>query len=300
MEKALNIVLGSAIISSSVLSSSFLLQGEPAMSAEVGETTIGSIQKIDQNAGILRLAVSLKKETPYSFPGLPAKEGDKDTDFDGINDSLDSHPEKATALSNAVYPVPYKDKVYIFRLGIQSDYVDVYKNKMPHDLHRNGDNAVDFVVKGEPYVQSLVSQAKAYAQKDKSVEARALLINLVKSLSYNSDAYTGSLEYPKYPAETLLDRSGDCEDLAILAVNLLGELDGYQSAAIVFFPEHIALGVKADKKQIETRRKSSLPYSNVISGDRVYLYQELTEPSWEIGQLPAEYAKKSAIVYTNR
>jgi hypothetical protein len=52
------------------------------------------------------------------------------------------------------------------------------------------------------------------------------------------------IEYPKYPAETLVDGKGDCEDSAILLAGLLDAL-GYDTV-LLLYPDHMALGIRMD------------------------------------------------------
>ena len=260
---------------------------------------IGTIEKIDKSGKDIRIAVDLKHAGLFKFPnnladGLPIT----DKDADGVIDALDAHPDQAGPLSNAVIDVPYKGKIYVFRLNIQNDYLDVFRYRLPHVLHESGDNVASFVVKQDPYLRELVDQAKLYAAQDKEVDARELLLALVKNTTYNSDAYTGKLEYPKYPIETLADKSGDCEDLAILAANLIGELNGYDSAAFVFFPEHMGLGLKTTAEEVKNRQNNQWHASQVGPGKEKYLYQEVTDPAWQLGQMPREYAGKLAVIYT--
>ena len=272
--------------------------GQPTQTIERTQY-IGTIDRIDKSGKDIRLAVDVKRPALFKFPngvsdGLPVT----DRDRDGVIDALDAHPDQAGPLSNAVFDVPYKGKIYVFRLNIQNDYLEVFRYRLPHVLHENGDNAASFVVRQDPYVRELADQAKRYAADDKQVDARELLLALVKNLAYNADAYTGKLEYPKYPIETLADKAGDCEDLAILAANLIGELNGHDAAALVFFPEHIGLGLKTTSEEIKNRQDKQWPASQITSGKDKYLYQEVTDPAWQLGQLPREYAGKLAVVYT--
>ncbi len=219
----------------------------------------------------------------------------KDSDGDGVPDYLDRNPNFAGALSAYVYRVPFKGKTYVFRLNVAPDYTDVYRSHMSHDLDPKGQNVSSFVVKNEPYVAELVKQAKEYAKKDAAVSAQDLLVALVQNLPYNSDAYTGKLEYPKYPIETLSDQSGDCEDLSILAVNLLGELKGYDTVGFVFYGDHMALGLKAGEADVKDRK---LAASIIKYKEMLYVYQEVTDPVWVKGQIPEAFKKRTAIVYT--
>ena len=66
-----------------------------------------------------------------------------------------------------------------------------------------------------------------------------LMAAAVQQLPYVSAPGTAA----KYPVETWADRSGDCDDKALLLAGLLAR-EGYRVALLVFLPEsHMALGV---------------------------------------------------------
>lgn len=254
--------------------------------------------RIDGTGQDLRLAVSIHRDRVFDLPAsLTVNNPKVDSDRDGVIDEYDPYPNRAGLLRNIIYEVPYAGKIYVFRLNIQTDYLDIYRLHLPHELKETGENVRDFVLVDDPYVEELVDQAKQYASKDKKINARELLLSLVKNIPYNQDGYTGQLEYPKYALETLIDRSGDCEDFSILAINLLGELEGYDKTAFVFFPGHMGVGIKTDKSGISALKAKRLPSDYVVSGQNMYLYQEATSPVWRLGQIPVEYDKKKAVIY---
>lgn len=257
-----------------------------------------SKQRIDGTKQDLRMAVSIRRDQAIVLPVvLPVSQPGVDSDRDGVIDEYDPHPNRAGLLQNIIYEVPHGDKVYVFRLNVQTDYLDVYRLHLPHELKETGENVADFVLVGDPYIKELVNQAKQYSAKDKNLSARELLLSLVKNIPYNQDGYTGKLEYPKYGVETLVDRSADCEDFSILAINLLGELEGYDRVAFVFFPGHMGVGVKTEKVGINGLKARRLPSDHITSGQNIYLYQEATSPVWRLGQIPGEYNKEKAVIY---
>ncbi|MBO8159553.1 stalk domain-containing protein [Thermosyntropha sp.] len=94
-------------------------------------------------------------------------------------------------------------------------------------------------------------------------------------------------EYPKYPAETLVE-GGDCEDKSILLAALLKSL-GYKTALLIFEgdPGHAAVGVECPGA-----------YGSYFAKDGVkYFYIETTNKGWKTGQIPPEYQGKSALVF---
>jgi len=95
------------------------------------------------------------------------------------------------------------------------------------------------------------------------------------------------IEYPKYPIESLVEETGDCEDHAILAAAVLKRM-GFD-VALLFCPGHAALGVAGAEglpgTYIEDRR----------TGIK-YFYAETTAEGWEIGEVPQELRDEEFII----
>lgn len=105
------------------------------------------------------------------------------------------------------------------------------------------------------------------------------LASFVQNLDYISDFEENvSLEYPRYPIETLLFKGGggDCEDKAILTASLL-DLMGY-NVSLLRLTSHMAVGVKL------TDNLSS--YDKYFDG---YYFLETTSKNHEIGYVPEKY-----------
>ncbi|MDV0443710.1 hypothetical protein [Methanorbis rubei] len=125
--------------------------------------------------------------------------------------------------------------------------------------------------------------AKAGYSEKETIEN---FIAFVQSLSYTSDMETtGIEEYPRYPLETLVDKGGDCEDVAILIASVLHEMG--HGAVLFKLPEHMAVGIAGD----EMFEGTYYPYN----GTRYY-YQETTAKGWGIGDLPKEFTDVSVEV----
>lgn len=71
-------------------------------------------------------------------------------------------------------------------------------------------------------------------------------IAFVQSLPYTSDPETAGMEeYPRYPLETLVDKGGDCEDVAIFIASVLHEIG--HGAVLLKLPQHMAVGIAGDE-----------------------------------------------------
>jgi len=129
-----------------------------------------------------------------------------------------------------------------------------------------------------------------------SEEEINFILSFSQSLKYSEDNITAGVgEYPRYPIETLVDQTGDCEDTSALLISLV-EILGF-NASIILIPEawegygHAAVG-------INVTGATGVHYilnegkSNEIS----YYYAETTAPGWRLGEMP-DLESNSAYIY---
>jgi len=95
--------------------------------------------------------------------------------------------------------------------------------------------------------------------------------------SYDIDS-TGRKEYPRYPIETLVDGTGDCEDHAILLAELIRSMN--YDAILLAYPTHMALGV------VDTGNMYGTSYTH---NGKKYYYVETTPSGRVIGDIPEEF-----------
>jgi hypothetical protein len=86
----------------------------------------------------------------------------------------------------------------------------------------------------------------------------------------------GGVEYPKYPAEMLVDGRGDCEDAAILMGGLLDAL-GYDTV-LLRYSDHMALGIRMN--EFNPYYAAYSPRYFEYEGKHYY-YVEGTDFEWE-------------------
>ena len=101
--------------------------------------------------------------------------------------------------------------------------------------------------------------------------------------SYDKDT-TGYEDWARYPIETLMEETGDCEDVAILCAAVISRL-GYQTVMLLY-PRHLAFGVAG---------ADNLKGDYVVdpsSGKRFY-YGEATAKGRILGEIPADFAGKA-------
>lgn len=121
----------------------------------------------------------------------------------------------------------------------------------------------------EPFFDALLGAFRAI-QDERGLSSdryAELLTAYVQSIAYKVDPDDLS---PKFPVETFVDGSGDCDDKTLLLAALLAR-EGYDVAILLFEPEqHVALGIRSE----------DIPYL-----DTGFAYVETTVPSY-IGQVP--------------
>ncbi len=140
----------------------------------------------------------------------------------------------------------------------------------------------------DAYLATIIEKFNIIAITNSLTEAEKinLVIAFVQSLPYTVDSVTtGFDEYPRYPAETLIDDGGDCEDTSILTAALLHAMN--YDVILINPPEHMAVGVNIP---------GSYGYSWMYD-DVKYFYLETTGDGWKIGELPNEYTESSAYLY---
>ena len=122
------------------------------------------------------------------------------------------------------------------------------------------------------------------------------LLSFSQSLKYSEDNVTAGVgEYPRYPIETLVDQTGDCEDTSALLISLV-EILGY-NASIILIPEawdgygHAAVG-------INVTGASGVHYilNEGEPDETSYYYAETTAPGWRLGEMP-DLDSNSAYIY---
>ena len=122
------------------------------------------------------------------------------------------------------------------------------------------------------------------------------VMSFAQSLKYSEDNVTSGVgEYPRYPIETLVDQTGDCEDTSALLISLLESL-GYETAMILI-PEawdgygHAAVGVS-----VEGASGVNYILNKNQNNEVSYYYAETTAPGWKLGELP-DLDSNEAYVY---
>ena len=135
-----------------------------------------------------------------------------------------------------------------------------------------------------PEVRDLASEfQKLHAQHKWNTFNQAYdVLKFVQSCipySYDIDT-TGHEDWARYPIETLMEATGDCEDVAILCAAVIARM-GFQ-VVLLLYPKHLAFGIAG---------------ADNLKGDYVldpktglrYFYGEATANGWHLGETPQQY-----------
>ncbi len=183
----------------------------------------------------------------------------------------------------------YNGKHWDWNLSIPQDLYNVYKSVPDSTRTRDGPAGYDMMITTQDaYIQNLAERLnETTAQLGyNSFEQANFVLAFVQSINYNSDLNTtGFEEYPRFPIETLVDQTGDCDCKAILYATLILSLgDG---AVFINPTDHLAVGVLGDGLH-----GTYWSYNN-----QTYYYAETTGVGFTIGQLPDEFQGKTAYIY---
>ena len=97
---------------------------------------------------------------------------------------------------------------------------------------------MNFITIEEEAIVDIAYMLKDISEQNKFDEVNEInfIMSFVQALKYTEDNVSAGVgEYPKFPIETLVDQSGDCEDSAALLISIL-EVLNYE-AALILIPE---------------------------------------------------------------
>ncbi|MFC1804079.1 hypothetical protein ACFL0D_08985, partial [Thermoproteota archaeon] len=142
-------------------------------------------------------------------------------------------------------------------------------------LHPYDDEFIEVIVKEFEKISVLNNM--------KADDELGLITSFVQNLHYLTDDKTNFDDYPKFPAETLVDNGGDCEDTSILLAHILEAMD--IDTVLLTLPGHMAIGVDVNATGVKWELENN-----------TYYYLETTAIGWGIGKIPTEHIGKEAEV----
>ncbi|WP_318785293.1 hypothetical protein [Methanimicrococcus hacksteinii] len=177
---------------------------------------------------------------------------------------------------NITYTWSYDRQIYSYAAEVPLELFNYYQNKS-HTRRDYGQYAVSEY--DRELVQKLAGSFRTHGDKNRYSEEEIALnvISFVHTIPYTYDIETtGFEEYPRYPAETLVE-GGDCEDRAILAAAVLYELD--IDCILIHLKNHMAVGLK-DSGNFTGK---SYKYN-----DTIYYYAGVADGETQIGIISPE------------
>ena len=180
-----------------------------------------------------------------------------------------------------------------FKLPIPTS--EYFRFKQMRHTPRNIGDFVNWVTYDNKIVKSF---AEAMTKDITSPESKAqILLDFVHQQMYDATIEKEE-EYIRYPLETLVERNGDCEDLAILGAALMKSVN-LDVALVYFIPRS---GDKETHMALAVTGNFSGSYFNVDG--KKYFYTEATGTFWlnnqsrsKIGFIPSDFASRKAEIY---
>jgi len=196
-------------------------------------------------------------------------------------------PLQSTDVLKKHYEWEYDRRTWTLDLSIPEALHEYYRNK-PRSA------TADYSVyvtdpHDDPYLKLVVEKFEEVAttQKYDQYKKACFVLSFVQSLPYATDDVTTPFdEYPRYPIETLVDMTGDCEDTSILAAALLDMME--YDVVLVELPNHMAIGIAGGGEFYGTY---------YLDNGTKYFYAETTGTGWEIGVIPDEYRDAPASLH---
>ena len=154
-----------------------------------------------------------------------------------------------------------------------------------------------YVTYNDPYIRDIALELRKYAGMNDELYAN-LVLQLVHEIAYNIT------KYPKYPLEVLVEGTGDCDNLAVLAAALMraGGLDvviilcEVKQNATSPWDAHAMIGVYLQSPPTLPFKFGRAPWYIELKGKRYYL-AECTWPSLEF--LPWNYTIQGSLIGDN-
>lgn len=196
----------------------------------------------------------------------------------GVRGSTGPESIEDASSTRVTFTTNHQDNVYQFWVEIPETMEEYYTAR--YRTREYGAYVSDRY--DDEYLNQITNEFKSKSSGGtrSDIETIDHLMTFVQKLEYSKDKVaTGFNEYPKYPAETLLDKGGDCEDTCILLASMLEQL-GYDAVLLGYFEQqHMAVGLAGDE---------SIEGTSVEHNGREYYYVETTAPGYSIGDVPRD------------
>jgi len=194
-----------------------------------------------------------------------------------------------TRTIDKTYNWKYDNKDWEISISIPTKTYENYLALLEDRTPLTADARARFVTSEEKVIKDLAAELKSLAnnQNYNSKETVNFILSFVQdqgNIKYLEDNETkGCNEYWRYPVETLVDQTGDCEDTTVLFASIIDELE-YDVVLLLYIWDqdgedlgHLAGGVHLSG--------SNGHYVKDSNGKKYY-YCETTASDFKIGELP--------------
>lgn len=165
---------------------------------------------------------------------------------------------------------------WTFDITIPSQNYNIYLNKPREDARSSY-----YLTYDDPNIISIADELSRISEEKEFTKAD-FVASFIQSLHYVPDEQIGYDEYPKFPIETLVEETGDCEDMSYLTASILLAMN--LDAVLIMFDNHMAVGVWCSNCE---------GFYYEYKG-REYFYLETTGEGYRIGEIPKEYENEEA------
>jgi len=165
---------------------------------------------------------------------------------------------------------------WTYDIAIPSQNYQYYLNKLRQDAM-----STYYLTYDDSTIMAIAKTLSEKAEEEKFSKTE-FAAAFIQSLNYVPDEQIGYDEYPKFPVETLVEETGDCEDMSYLTASIILAM-GIDTVLIVF-DNHMAVGVWC----------SNCHGTYYELDERQYFYLETTGEGYGLGDIPDEYDGQKA------
>jgi len=252
-------------------------------SHSVSEISVASPFSLDSVSPSLPESISPGGSVTYSLTiTAPSVGGDymlSDTITTGA--STTSNVSNGTQLNSGNYTVSYSwtypyysSNVWRLNVTIPATTYSYYA-----DEPKTYDYA-SYVTKNDAIIDQIAELLKSDAENN-SYDTAQFVLSFVQNVPYGTDENTtGTMNFPRYPVETLVDHVGDCKDHSALYASLMGAPSIDAGVVLIDLQKSgVAIGHMMVGLCLTGYDGLYVPY-----GGRDYFLCETTAPGWLIGQ----------------
>jgi hypothetical protein len=193
---------------------------------------------------------------------------------------------------NETYQWSFNNMIWEINLEIPIEKYEYYLNLDTDRTPQNkGNNAMSsYVTSKDTIILQLSNKLNNIIeiQNFNEIEAANFILRFVQeNIQYSLDNDTkGCTEYWRYPIETLVEKSGDCEDTSVLYSSIMESLD-YKTILLFYILDndvgHLAVGVNINQDY----SGKFIEYNTLK-----YYYCETTSYGFNLGEIPSDIDKE--------